>query len=379
MPELTLGRDKTPISQLEDRDLTYWAKRIAEDLEKNPNSQYAENNRRKLEAVRDEQKRRANGGQQRQPSAPSGGGQRPSQDAAKAIELYSGAHDDAKKATEALAKIQEIGHLISPAPACATLPEGCAILLSAITVDSRNETYNVPGGKGLSKTALQKLAAALGVSWNHNASGRLDDGRDPYYFEFLAVGRVRNFDGTWREIEGRKVMDLRNGSPTIQALQNRAEQKAEREREKNPDAKVGDWESQLRDLRYFIGENAETKAQLRAIRSLGLRTSYSDDELRKPFFAAQIQFTGRSEDPEVRRMFAERIAESFMGQAVPALYGRQETQRRQPPRHAAPPVGLEDDDPIDTVGEPVDDPHGPDGVPVDDEYPDRDPTNQDEF
>lgn len=349
--DITVGRGdekrKVPVEEASDRDLKY----------------YAEN--ANVSAIREacvaEQRRRATGGQQAAPRPPVS-----TEEARQAIQIYSGAHDDSSKATTALMKLQEVGHLVSPAPACGTLPAGTSVVVSAVMVDMANETFPVAGGdgkRGLGKVPLHKIAGALGLSWSPE-SGRIDDGSDPRFVHYRAVGYLRQFDGTLRQVIGEKIMDLRPRSAQIEALRKRAEDKFERERAKSPDAKLGDWESQIRDMQLFILEHAETKAQLRAIRSLGLRSSYTADELRKPFFAAKLQFTGQSDDPEIRKMFAQRIADSMLGSNA-LLYGaprpRQQSGNAQPEGYSPPPV--------DTTGHTIDDEDGPDGVPVDNDFP----------
>jgi hypothetical protein len=58
---------------------------------------------------------------------------------------------------------------------------------------------------------------------------------------------------------------------------------------------------------------AETKAKSRAIRSLGVRTAYEPAELAKGFAVLRLQFTGRSEDPEVEREVSIMIARRALG------------------------------------------------------------------
>src|SRR5690606_12675198 len=94
--------------------------------------------------------------------------------------------------------------------------------------------------------------------------------------------------------------------------------------------------------------HAESKAKLRVIRSLGIRTSYSRGELAKPFIVVRAVFTGESNDPEVRRRNADRIADRFLG-ASDMLFGSpapapRSLPQRQPRRviampHDPPPVG----------------------------------------
>jgi hypothetical protein len=50
----------------------------------------------------------------------------------------------------------------------------------------------------------------------------------------------------------------------------------------------------------------------RAIRAFGLKSNYSMEELHKPFVTARLMFTGRSADPELRRIFAKQIAQNAL-------------------------------------------------------------------
>lgn len=230
-----------------------------------------------------------------------------------------GTFRDPAALTAKLAEIQQHYHLVAPATSCGQLPEGCGVALSVVTVDIDRETYPVGGGgdddgtrrggmRGLGKSVLDRIAAASGISWDPILSRRLDSGRDPRYCHFKAVGRYRQFDGSIVEIADEKEMDLRDGSPQVVALEERA-------RKKNRSAAT-----QVRELRLHILGHAVSKARLRAIRSLGIRTSYSAEELQKPFVIAKFVWTGQTDDPELRRAFALKQADAMIG-GTRALYG----------------------------------------------------------
>jgi hypothetical protein len=248
-----------------------------------------------------------------------------------------GSFSDARRATQALEEAGKRYNLVSPATSVGALPEGCAVALTLVAVDVDNDTYNVTGKRGLGKSKLQQIAAALGVSWDPIASGRLDDGSDPYYVRWRAVGTYRAFDGQVQTLVAEKELDLRPGSPTCVGL------------EQQQAAKQKSADGQIREMRMHIQQHAETKAQLRAIRSLGLKTSYTTAELAKPFVCARIMFTGQSADPELRREFARLTAESFLS-GQKGLYGRSPVGGLSEPvpapaRLAAPPpVGRGTDD-----------------------------------
>ncbi len=233
---------------------------------------------------------------------------------ARRPEQAVGTFRDPQRVTEALRQALSIGHLVSPATVCGSLPEGCEVALSTVLIDVARETYNTGGDLyGLSKTALDRISAGVGVSWLEIT--RLDNGRHPLVREYEVAGVYRAFDGQEQWIRDRKDLDLREGSPDVDAIRSRAK-----------DGKSAD--KQLRDMRMFIDEHCITKARLRAIRTLGLRTGYTKDELGRPFVTARILFTGRTDDPALRRLFAEKTAEAFLGGRA-GLYG---PSQRQPQR-----------------------------------------------
>lgn len=280
----------------------------------------------------------------------------------------TGSFDDAQRATRALEQAAAMYHLVSPATSVGALPAGCSVALTLVSVDVENDTYNVTGKRGLGKSKLQQIAAALGISWDPIASGRLDDGSNAYYCRWRAVGTYRAFDGQVQTLVGEKELDLRDGSPTCVGL------------EQQQAAKKKSADGQIREMRMHIQQHAETKAQLRAIRSLGLKTSYTLDELKRPFACARIMFTGQTTDPELRREFARMTAQSFLDGAK-GLYGRAPALGLAepvpaPPRLAPPPpVGTtvaSDSGEFDYVDEPRPAPKQPAQQQVQEPAPSKD-------
>jgi len=263
--------------------------------------------------------------------------------------------------------------------------EGCSIMFSQVNVDTSIIELEIPSDKpdeppkkvrkiaalankeiyeiasdqfGLSKTVLQKIQTAAGISWDPEASYRADNGSEPFYCEYVAVGSYYQFDGTPQTLMGRKEVDLRDGSALCREAHEKAEASArayvskwrkwgnesdeafeERKRAKIRDAHERA-EKNIRQARIHIVSLTETKAQLRAIRSLGIKTSYSLRELEKPFVIARLAFTGQSDDPELRRLFAEGTM-NYMLRGRAALFGgRRSDQRRQlgPAAGAPPPI-----------------------------------------
>lgn len=243
---------------------------------------------------------------------------------------FRGQHTDPMEITAKLEEAQRQYHLVSPAPAVAAIPDGCAVAMSTVLVDQA-ETYALPGSDkvGLGKPALDRIASAVGVSWDPRLSGRLDDGKDPRFVHYRVVGRYRHFDGSMVTIQGEKIMDMRDGSPEVEGLQSRAK------------AKNRSADQQVREIRMHLLSHAETKARLRAIRSLGIRTGYTPQELRKPFVVAKLQLTGQFKDPAERANYNKALTSSFLG-ASDALYGSAAAPLALP-HEPTPPVGRVDD------------------------------------
>lgn len=252
----------------------------------------------------------------------------------------SGAFRDADEVSARLQYAAKNYHLVSPATSCGLVPEGCSIALSTVLVDIENETYDVGGfgpdkKVGLAKSALDKIAAAAGISWDARLSGRLDDGSDPSYVMWRAVGQVRHLDGSVVQLLGTKEMDLRHGSAQVEALVERYGDKLAKWRKSGQGREPKAPTAQIREMRLHIVGHAESKARLRAIRSLGVRSAYTKSELKKPFVVAKIMWTGQSDDPELRRAFAMKQADAMLG-GHRALYGEAASSAPAPAQAAAP-------------------------------------------
>ena len=216
----------------------------------------------------------------------------------------SGNYSDTAALGAALENASARAHLVSPVNVGFSIPMLHEVTIVAIKI-SEAEVYPTQGGKmGLTKSALDRIAIAAGVEWDPRESRRLDDGSDPLYVEYQAVGRFPTLDGSYRTITGTKIMDLRDGSAQTRTILG---------------AKNG--EKTLSQTRTFIGEHAESKAKNRAIRSgLGLRSGYTSDELSKPFVVARLIFSGHSDDAEVRKIVAvEMVRQRFSAERQ--LYG----------------------------------------------------------
>ncbi len=265
------------------------------------------------------------------------------------VAQWCGVLESAGAAIERFAKLTEIGHLITPSPVVARIPEGCALTVSAVIVDIASETYPQKSGPGLClhKPALERIANAASINWEQAHSRRLDSAVDPWYCRMQMAGKVRNYDLSWRPFFDYKELDLRDGAPIPEGIIAREKKVKAEQRDKYK----GDFgASEIAEKRRHIQSLCLSEARLRAIRSgLALRQAYTREQLEKPFFVVAIAFTGHSSDPETRREFSRMIGRSFLGDSA-LLFGPAAVSRLPPIEdsigHAPPPVGsaLDQDD-----------------------------------
>lgn len=324
------GKEKgLPIEQASTETLEYWCGRIGQDLATGKtNPKFVEQDTRLHQAMQSILQARARTQQSTGTAIVV-----PKRDEVQGL---CGHYDDPGQAMEKLREAAETCHLITPQTAVGVLPVGTSVLTQALWLDPDRDAYTAPGIKGyaLKKHALDRIAAMAAIDWDTRESRRLDDGKDAHYCAFVAVGTVRNFDGSKRHLPGTVEIDLRDGSAQIDEYYND-------ETPAPPHVPKG-----LQVARKFILRLAESKAQNRAVRKL-LRAAYTREELAKPFVVASVVWTGQTDDPELKRFFAQKNYEAFHG-AQRALWGDEPAQSALPPAtHSAPPVGesyYDDDD-----------------------------------
>lgn len=315
------------LHEADSKDIEYWLPR-KEAAANDPQNQYAASDKKWVAEAKRVLAERAVGGSTGQAMVPAGQahqGQLVARgpDDARRLE---GSYSTPDKVRQAMERAAACGHLVTPVVGCLDIPEGCSIALTVVHVSVDADTYSLSDGdnakRGLSKTALQRIAAAAGISWDATQSGRTDTGVDPHYCAWKSVGTYRSFDGVEIQIVGAKEMDLREKSAAVEALYQRyeADKKAwdaGRSRKKYPPK---DPTGQIREMRLHIAAHAETKAQLRAIRSIGVKTGYTAVELQRPFVVARLMFTGRTDNATLAEKFATMRATAMLGGAR-ALYG----------------------------------------------------------
>lgn len=269
-----------------------------------------------------------------------------------------GVFDDVEHLAKAISKLGTQFNIVNPGGAVGSnLPLLHSGGVSFVFADLEHETYPIPGKKevGLGKTLLDRISSAAGVRWNPHLCGKVDDGSDANYVEYQAAGTVLQLDGTERMITGQKRIDLRAEKGMDPSTWGAEAQEINRSAVDN---KRDPW-PRILQARQHILSLAETKAKNRAIRSLGVRTAYDVKDLEKGFAVVRLQFTGRSDDPEIERMVAGKIADRALSSSS-MLYGG-EGQRRElqaPPRvsrvpRIATPAAVEEDEPETKGAEPA--------------------------
>jgi hypothetical protein len=225
-------------------------------------------------------------------------------------------------------------HVLSPAIAVSNLAEGYGANLALVKIDSTITMDEFGNGQGpdcyfsksmhkdvnkrsLNKQGVMKIADAAGVQWMPGHCRRTDDRRTKNYWSWTYAGTVRTHDGQVKVLQGSKTVDLRDGSAAALDMKS---------------------EIALRKARAMGDELAETKAMLRASRNVGIRASYTVEELKKPFLIVRFSFTPDMSDPEIKKLVTER---SISG--VGALYSAPSAELPAAALISAPPVGVDED------------------------------------
>ena len=244
----------------------------------------------------------------------------------------SGVHHDIEVINTHLKECESKMNLIAPATRVGALPPGCGVSMSVLRVDpdpDKGDVYPVDGGKlALSKVVLDRLGAAVGVTWDPRESKRTDDGTQPHYWIYKAAGSYRQYDGSLTGIQDEYEFDVRDDS-----------------------IRAGEASSDkaLRTLRKFGLARAISGARNRALAGIGIKRSYREEELKKPFVIARLHFDGHTDDPELKRIFAAQTSAAMLGGGN-VLFGQPEAA---PPALPSNVVDVEPEPENDTEGPPT--------------------------
>ena len=239
--------------------------------------------------------------------------------------LPTGLIHSPEKLTEQLTRLQSHYHVLSPAIAVADMAPGYGANLALVKIDpsvvmagdngvgpdcyfSKN-THKDAGKRSLNKQGIVKIGQASGVQWDPRLCRRTDDNSERNYWAWEYVGYVRTHDGQVLTIKGSRELDLRDGSGEA----------------------IGMPPGMLKQQRAMGNELCETKAMLRALRTLGIRAAYTVEELQKPFLIVRFSFTPDMADPEIKKLVTERA----MG-GIGALYLPPLVEAAAPPPTTAP-------------------------------------------
>lgn len=234
------------------------------------------------------------------------------------LEGILGNFSEPEKLGAALAKAEKVCNLVGPITVGA-LPVGCEVAVAAVRISGAEKSpdvYDVGMGRfALTRPAVDRIANAAGVDTIESTMLALT--RD--YCSFRVTRQIKGLDGTPTRQTATRVIDLRPSSAYRKSLQEKAK------------AKQKPIDSQVNEILNMLAAHTETKARLRADRALlGIRT-YTAEELRLPFVVAKVIFTGKTDDPELRRLFAGGIMASMLSGNA-ALWGGQAQMLPQAPQ-----------------------------------------------
>lgn len=193
--------------------------------------------------------------------------------------------------TAAMRKWGEHYHVLTAFTSVTGLAEGHALIASRVALSpdpskgGPGDVYDgLPflksGEVAIAKTGLRKIADCAGIT---TRTFRTDPRTIPHYWEVKATASYRGIDGAIIEREQTVEWDLRDGSPRLK----------------------GWTKAQIDEARKHGLRACETRAINAAIRELGIKQKYTQDELRKPFLALRCVFQPDLSDPVIKKAVTE--------------------------------------------------------------------------
>lgn len=280
---------------------------------------------------------------------------------------------DTASVLEAVSKARQAGfNVLTSATLTETLPMDCQLSIRIVQVRGERDFYSTGKNKyAPSGKMLDKIAQAGGLRWRVDLFRREDDGREPYYCRYAAVGVAPDpATGEPRMMRGTKAIDLRDGSPLCEEMLENARNSSYN---KTPEAAQAAGEKAIRQKRKFINELAETGARLRVIRSLfSIDSDFSSDEIKRDFVIVSLDHIPHlSNDPAVNARHREDARQ--LRQAMYYGIGAQPGKPRPDEITELPEVEVKASAPRQIPAESAPDlsgmEMGPEDIPFGDDYP----------
>jgi hypothetical protein len=202
-------------------------------------------------------------------------------------------------------------------------------MASVVKIDpdpAQGDVYTVQGKYAYSKAALDRVAAAAGISWLPEICGRTDAGTDPEIARFRMAGKRKELNGQWRVVVREYEFDLKAREEELKdSVPKRPAISEISDPGKKAKAIADAIAKDMIQLRKFKVQRAETGAADRVIRVfLGIKANYTREQISRPLVVPKLVFTPDYTDPEVKRfMLAEAtgtISELYAAQAGPGSY-----------------------------------------------------------
>jgi hypothetical protein len=243
-------------------------------------------------------------------------------------------------------ELAKVANVLFPVTALDVIPALHRPTLSVIMVDtsekSKDTYYITSDQRGLSKPVIQRMLAVSGAQC---LTEKLTPDSDLDFIRWTAVVWGKLPDGTMHNARGSKTWAWEK---SLEQFIAKALDKSKPP--ETPEQAKARGVKAAQQYREFADEQTETKALLRAARGfLGIKTSYSPEELKKPFLIAKSVLDLPMDDPEIKRMVAQKAIDSTF-----ALYGQPDAAPSLPPA-VLPPISAEPDpSEFEEEGEPID-------------------------
>ncbi len=198
-----------------------------------------------------------------------------------------------------------------------------------------NDLYPQAGGSvAFRRNFYDKLAGAAGIQWVYHAFRRMDNGSNPRFCHYQAVGIIKGLDGQWVTKVGDKAIDMDVMEQELRdKCWDRANGYVERAKTALPGSPQKDdklavefvkefpthsdqarWvEEKVRpdalQIQKHIVARAQTGAMSRVVeKALSLKKSYTKEELNKGFVFASLVFTPDETNPIDRKFMLDEAS-----------------------------------------------------------------------